>query len=590
MLLSALTQVRASSHFSVRPSAGGHQGIWLLHCVLKSSRAERCLMLVVRSFPACLPSRTRLHRSRASSALVVACAAGLAIAVALAGSAAAVPILPWTPNGMAVAPTNLFQRSPAIAPDADGGAYVVWEDDRNGAWTTTTFIQRLNAAGVAQGWSPLGYPLPNDGWPRGTPVALPDGQGGVYVVDDGSRVMFVNRVAPDGDLSPAWPTTGVPVTGYPSGPIGGGCCHDFSPRFTLADNGLLFLVWIYESRFSSNGRVIALTDSGPTPPGWSSIGEYTQCVFCDDEATTIVAPSDSGAVFVALHGYGFTVRKVDAAGGVNPVAYAFSGGRSPGLVPDGHGGVLGFWEDNSTGFIRVRAVHLLRDLSVAPGWDPTGNVLCDVPTAAGIDLHRVGWGTIPIRLSSVASDDAGGAFVVWTDYRDSTGTGAGDIYAQHVRGDGSLAQGWPVNGLRVCNAAGDQRGPRIAADHAGGVVMCWEDRRNGVDFDIYALRVDGDGVVAPGWPENGLAICTASGDQTDPVLTTDDRGNAIIAWEDARSHGQVYAARVSDDALVPALGAFVDSHLSETSARIRWWVGPTTAAAVRVERARDLGA
>src|SRR5687767_7010267 len=37
----------------------------------------------------------------------------------------------WDSNGIRVCSTQFVQRSAVVAPDGQGGAYVVWQDDRN---------------------------------------------------------------------------------------------------------------------------------------------------------------------------------------------------------------------------------------------------------------------------------------------------------------------------------------------------------------------------------------------------------------------------------------------------------------------------
>src|SRR5207247_242073 len=102
---------------------------------------------------------------------------------------------------------------------------------------------------------------------------------------------------------------------------------------------------------------------------------------------------------------------------------------APGLVSDGGTGAIVVWEDRRNGaFDQIFAQHILPDGSVAPGWPATGLAVCGHPTATGMPSDFV----IPGPLSSIEVDGAGGAYIAWTDYRDSTGTGDGDIYAQHV--------------------------------------------------------------------------------------------------------------------------------------------------------------
>ncbi|MCX5800866.1 MAG: T9SS type A sorting domain-containing protein [Candidatus Eisenbacteria bacterium] len=74
--------------------------------------------------------------------------------------------------------------------------------------------------------------------------------------------------------------------------------------------------------------------------------------------------------------------------------------------------------------------------------------------------------------------------------------------------------------------------------------MTWHDYRNESSSDIYAQKVNGSGAVQ--WVANGVDICTATGNQVYPAITSDGAGGAIVTWYDARSGNyDVYAQRVT---------------------------------------------
>jgi hypothetical protein len=141
------------------------------------------------------------------------------------------------------------------------------------------------------------------------------------------------------------------------------------------------------------------------------------------------------------------------------------------------------------------------------------------------------------EYSTAASDGVGGVIVAWHDTR----SGGSDVYAQRVNAEGVVR--WTVDGVAICTAAGDQKYPRIVPGSAGSAVITWVDERSG-NADIYAQRVDSTGAIQ--WAANGVALCTAVGDQTDPEITSDGAGGAIITWVDGRSgNDDIYAQRVS---------------------------------------------
>ena len=127
---------------------------------------------------------------------------------------------------------------------------------------------------------------------------------------------------------------------------------------------------------------------------------------------------------------------------------------------------------------------------------------------------------------AIAPDGAGGAFIVWADFRNS-GVTAYDIYLQHVTKAGVNDPLWPVNGVAVVTLAGDQLSPVAVSDGAGGVIVAWEDHR-GANWDIYAQRYNAAGTAA--WTANGVALTTHSADEVNPVITADGIGGAFVAW------------------------------------------------------------
>ncbi|MFQ5599278.1 MAG: hypothetical protein ACE5G2_01850, partial [Candidatus Krumholzibacteriia bacterium] len=155
---------------------------------------------------------------------------------------------------------------------------------------------------------------------------------------------------------------------------------------------------------------------------------------------------------------------------------------------------------------------------------------------------------VPVSLATndqnnprIVSDGAAGAIVVWEDER----AGSLDIYAQRITPAGVVATGWPADGVALCSAAGNQRNPRLVSDGVGGAIVVWEDFRSGPS-DIYAQRVAGTGTVPPGWPRDGLPLCTATGHQLEPAIAPDGGGGGIVVWADHRDgFGDIYGQRVT---------------------------------------------
>lgn len=234
----------------------------------------------------------------------------------------------------------------------------------------------------------------------------------------------------------------------------------------------------------------------------------------------------------------------DPAFGNVPICLAPIGSQStPVVASDGAGGMIVAWVDGRSGAtFDIYAQRI--SASGVPLWTTDG-----VPVVTG-----PGDQTYP----TIISDGAGGAIIAWTDTRSSSQ----DIFAQRLNGSGTPL--WTANGIVVCAASGTQGGTVITSDGAGGAIIAWHDLRSTANYDIYAQRVNSSGT--PLWIANGVAVCTAAADQTNPVITSDGVGGAYIAWNDLRGGTyDIYAQRLngSGTALGTANGVVMSNAASD---------------------------
>jgi hypothetical protein len=140
--------------------------------------------------------------------------------------------------------------------------------------------------------------------------------------------------------------------------------------------------------------------------------------------------------------------------------------------------------------------------------------------------------------TQIVSDNVGNCIVVWQDRR----SGSNDnIYAQKINSNGDPV--WQNDGIAVARTLGQQFYPQVVADNVGGAVIVWEDNRTGLGYDIYAQRVNANGILA--WSPNGLPVCTSTGYQYTPQIINQDNF-FIVAWEDKRGNDfDIYAQRLS---------------------------------------------
>jgi hypothetical protein len=307
--------------------------------------------------------------------------------------------------------------------------------------------------------------------------------------------------------------------------------------------------------------------------------QYSPTIMSDGAGGAIVTWEDSRS-----GDYDIYAQRVNASGAVlwttNGVGLATATGEqgAPTIISDGAGGAIVAWTDQRTGTYDIYAQRV--NASGAVQWTTGGVAICAatgnqespmiVSDGAGgaivtwydgrsgnydIYAQRVNasgaaqWTTNGVALCTITgtqwnptivSDGAGGAIVTWSDGR----SGNVDIYAQRMNASGAVQ--WAANGLALCTAAGDQQFPQIASDGAGGAIVTWCDSRSGT-YDIYAQRVIASGSVHFMWMTNGVALCTAAGGQQDPQITSDGAGGAVVTWMDGRGGTlDIYAQRVNE--------------------------------------------
>ncbi len=190
-----------------------------------------------------------------------------------------------------------------------------------------------------------------------------------------------------------------------------------------------------------------------------------------------------------------------------PLCTAQNEQHFPVLVTDGKDGAIVAWSDARNANRDIFAQRVT-DTGTAL-WKPDGIPICDLPSSQSWPL--------------IVSDTKEGAILVWGDTRH----GNQDSYAQRIDADGNTL--WRSKGIPVCTHPTLQDDVNAIADGKGGVIVVWEDWRNG-NQDIYAQRIDSTG--KPLWKTDGVPVYMGDGDQYDPVLIADGEGGAIVAWWD----------------------------------------------------------
>jgi hypothetical protein len=435
----------------------------------------------------------------------------------------------WIENGVSVCVLPGGQGLAKITADGSKGAIIAWLDDRNGGFDI--YAQRIDSKGESM-W-PVGGVLvcTTQAGEPGLEI-ISDGSGGAIIVwldyrSGSSWDIYAKHI--DANGVPGWAQEGVPLC-TASG-------EQYWPVIASDGSGGAIIAWVdlrsgysgaYAQRIDSNGEVKWAQDGIPFYVGTYLFDYFTCQIVSDGVGGAIVTWSD------VLNPFSVYVRaqRIDANGSMKwqSNGVELSGmGRFPQMASDGSGGAVIAWDDHR------RWAEYRTDI-YAQRIDTSGTILWP---AEGVALF-VDSGSYPeFSEMVIVSDAMGGAIIAW-----KMGGGYGDtLLAQGVTEDG-MRMG-AVQGVTVCAVGGPNYHPKIASDGAGGAIVTWQDERYGVN--IYAQRIDANGKAK--WLTNGVALCTAPGEQYRPCIAPDGSGGAIIAWDDHRTGDlgtdwDVYAQRV----------------------------------------------
>ena len=428
------------------------------------------------------------------------------------------------------------QRIPATISDGAGGAITTWVDARNG--NLDIYAQRINAAGVVE-WTTNGVAISTAVLGQENPVLTSDGAGGAIIAWQDNRPglanydIYARRITATGAVQ--WAGDGAPVCVLAG--IQG------KPQIVGDGAGGAVITWedgrgtnydIYAQRIDASGAAL-----------WPANGVAVCAAVAAQRRPMMAANGAAGAIITWYDQRGgdndIYAQLVNASGVVQwttngvAVSTATSFQMNPALASDGSGGAIITWQDFRNGAdydIYVQRINA----AGAVQWLPDGIAAC---VATGAQEGAV-----------VVSDDAGGAFITWTN--GAWGSTTQDIYAQRI--DASGVGQWDIDGTLVTGAVNSQDVPSIARDGAGGVIIAWQDRRLGNNEyynDIFAQRFDALGTAQ--WAANGLVVSRAVDSQAVPTLVDDGSGGAIIVWEDHRVNPtwDIYAGRIPADGTSP---------------------------------------
>jgi len=440
----------------------------------------------------------------------------------------------WGENGILVCGDAADQVYPKVAP-ADGDRVAVsWLDNRNNI-KTDVYSQLLDVNGNAV-WTADGIAVTSLASEQNASRVKSNGVDRIYYVWQDFRN---NAQDPDIYLqsvdfsgAPVWAEGGIPVSQAD--------LKQLQPRFTLGDEGGVYVTWLDER-----------------DGGYPQSDIYIQYV------------NNDGTMSFETDGLALTSGQKYQAGGL--------------VRPDGDGGAMIIWANASTGSIGVTGQHVRLDGSLhweADGeefffgidgdaskfqtltwgdndalifwednrWAGTGAVsmaqVMDESAAIQYAMDGVALSGNEQQLNpSIVSDNAGGAYITYTNI--STGTEV--LFAQHVGHD--LVPSWAAAGVQVNpNAFLGQFNPRMVAGNDGYLYYLWTEEIFFVGLRLFAQKYDMDGTAQ--WTEGGLEIGPPdiSGDTYVKSATAMADSSVIYVWESETVEGtKTYVSKLLQD-------------------------------------------
>jgi hypothetical protein len=431
------------------------------------------------------------------------------------------PIIAWDANGIAICNETNIQSYPQICCDDDGGAIIVWKDERNG--NLDIFAQKIDSSGNPL-WDENGVIVCNDEEVQDKPQICFDDEGGVIIVWEDNRSnwdIYAQKIDSNGKT--LWDDNGTVICNTTGDQISPKLCYDGS--------GGAIITWqdnrdgngdIYIQRINSTGDVI-----------WNENGnivcnevkdQVLPQICCDAGANAIITWSDNRTEWdiyaqkISPDG----VYQWDDNGTV--ICNESSIQDLPELCSDGLGGAIITWEDNRTEWDIYAQKISGAGITL---WDNNGTVVCNASDQQ--------------IFPKICCDRYAGAVITWKDNRTNW-----DIYAQKINLTGDVI--WDNNGIVVCNDSSEQSAPQMCCDPFGSAIITWSDNRNAVS-DVFGQMVNPSGNTL--WDTNGIEICNASSIQAAPVVCCGDTSSFIFAWYDSRNTDfDIYAQKIETDLIV----------------------------------------
>ncbi len=526
----------------------------------------------------------------------------------------------WPENGLEVVGEAGAQTSHTADIDGAGGMIIGWKDGREVA-NFDIWAQRITPDGDLLWGEGRGVPICNNQANQESPKLCPDGNGGAFFswvdernADQTNKDIYVQRVDENGELMWSDPEEGEPLCTAND--------EQLENRIIISEAGTAIVSWedrradgvtydVYAQRITGDNRMRTEWDDQGVPVVDVERSQRQSRMYPDgqggayfvweDERVSGFPEIDLWAQRINVNGQRVWAEEgVLVAGAAEVGDEGYSTQQSPLVRRTADGGCTIAWADFRTGSIHLYAQRLTPNGENV--WDMHG-----VPVAAGLagnaihqriytdigDQHNtfaVSWldgrfgarGTVPflqfcrpnensvemvfetdgipvisdenlvgggIAPHAAASSD-GGMLVVWEDHRQGADYYA--IYAQKIMPNDNPDQRllWGETGTKCADFDDVQNIPKVCSDRAGGAIVAWRAPTPGEFdyYDIYMQRINADGEKL--WGDEGIMLTGNDVDETMEDIIPDGEGGAVVLWV---AHNQ--APRMNDDLYIERVNA-----------------------------------
>lgn len=474
----------------------------------------------------------------------------------------------WPADGRPVGIVGSLQQNPTLASDGAGGAIVFWTDNRS--VTTLLSFHHVKSDGKFFAGVPVNGLQYNKLKTSGMRLtAVSDGAGGAYAVwqeqvpNSTLSQVFAIRMGPTGGIVAGWPDSALTVSAATHGSGAG------QPVACSDGAGGLLIAWQQadaDSFGSNNIWATRLTGAGAPATGWVSGGKLICAAGNNQSQPLIVSDGSTGAII------SWQDLRAAVPAGTSPIqiyAQHVSGAGVSGWTADGVSVYTGATSASDVAMLADASSGAILSYSVIPA--SSYDLFAQRLDSGGTRQWGAGGVTVCSAIlnqnaGQLASDGGGGAIIAWQDTRTNGVGGSQDIFARRITSAGSAS--WTADGVALCTATGPQEFPKVVADLAGGAIVIWPDYRTN-NFDLYAQRVNSGG--SPQWTADGVALCLSHNvDPTRPIVAIPDgSGGALVVWADNRAQPGIYMAKVNNFGVTgPSAVALGDVSAEETQGRI----------------------